>query len=129
MACEHFKRDLGKILNLDLRNILFPYRTTFGAVVIAENRLLVCVSHGKNLFRMRGGLLTLDLFYPVSRYKFHELGCLFPRKACFFAACLIDVFVFFISYSIIEQGQRGVNNSLTCIFSTTTPKGVVMEKM
>jgi HD superfamily phosphohydrolase YqeK len=25
--------------------------------------------------------------------------------------------------------QRGVNNSLTCIFSTTTPKGVVMEKM
>ena len=34
-----------------------------------------------------------------------------------------------ITYSIIEQGQRGVNNSLTCIFSTTTPKGVVMEKM
>ena len=34
-----------------------------------------------------------------------------------------------LSFSIIEQGQRGVNNSLTCILSTTTPKGVVMEKM
>ena len=30
---------------------------------------------------------------------------------------------------IMHDEQRGVNNSLTCISSTTTPKGVVMEKM
>ena len=32
-------------------------------------------------------------------------------------------------HRIMHDEQRGVNNNLTCIFSTTTPKDVVMEKM